>query len=99
LKRGVTREQFESEIQNPKSEIQNLIHRFPVVAGDSFFVPSGRLHALDAGAVILEVQQSSDTTYRVFDWNRVGLDGKPRQLHIPESLTSIDFNDFEPGKT
>ena len=47
--------------------------------------------------VIFEIQQNSDTTYRVFDWNRVGLDGKPRELHIPQSLASIDFQDFEPS--
>ena len=57
---------------------------------------AGRIHAIGAGNVIVEVQQNSDTTYRVFDWNRVGLDGKARQLHIEESLKSIDFSDFEP---
>jgi mannose-6-phosphate isomerase len=46
--------------------------------------------------VIFEIQQNSDTTYRVFDWNRAGLDGKPRELHVAQSLASIDFNDFEP---
>ena len=47
--------------------------------------------------MIFEIQQNSDTTYRVFDWNRVGLDGKPRELHVAQSLASIDFNDFEPA--
>src|SRR5262245_43193495 len=60
------------------------------------FLPSGRVHAIGAGLVIFEIQQNSDTTYRVFDWNRVGLDGKPRELHVEQSLASIDFNDFEP---
>ena len=60
------------------------------------FLPSGRVHALGAGLVIFEVQQNSDTTYRVFDWNRVGLDGKPRALHVEKSLASINFGDFEP---
>ncbi len=69
----------------------------PVKAGDAMFLPSGRVHAIGAGLVIFEIQQNSDTTYRVFDWNRVGLDGKPRELHVAESLASIDFNDFEPG--
>ena len=69
----------------------------PVKAGDVMFLPSGRVHAIGAGLVIFEIQQNSDTTYRVFDWNRVGLDGKPRELHVAESLASIDFNDFEPG--
>ncbi len=61
------------------------------------FLPSGRVHALGGGLVVFEIQQNSDTTYRVFDWNRLGLDGKPRQLHVPQSLASIDFNDFEPA--
>jgi mannose-6-phosphate isomerase len=68
-----------------------------VRAGDAMFLPSGRVHAIGAGLVIFEIQQNSDTTYRVFDWNRVGLDGKPRELHIAQSLASIDFNDFEPA--
>ena len=50
------------------------------------FLPSGRVHAIGAGLVIFEIQQNSDTTFRVFDWNRVGLDGKPRELHVRESL-------------
>jgi hypothetical protein len=58
------------------------------------FLPSGRVHAIGDGLVIFEIQQNSDTTYRVFDWNRVGLDGKPRELHIAQSLASIDFNDL-----
>lgn len=61
------------------------------------FLPSGRVHALGGGLVIFEIQQNSDTTYRVFDWNRVGLDGKQRELHVPQSLASIDFSDFEPS--
>jgi mannose-6-phosphate isomerase len=61
------------------------------------FLPSGRVHAIGAGLVIFEIQQNSDTTYRVFDWNRVGLDGRPRELHVEESMASIDFDDFEPG--
>ena len=54
------------------------------------------MHAIDAGNLILEIQQNSDTTYRVYDWGRVGLDGAPRQLHVEESLKSIDFKDYEP---
>ena len=60
------------------------------------FLPSGRVHAIGAGLVIFEIQQNSDTTFRVHDWNRVGLDGKPRELHIAQSLASIDFDDIEP---
>jgi mannose-6-phosphate isomerase len=94
LKRGVTRAEFEKKIQT--GEIADCFHHISVRAGDAMFLPSGRVHAIGAGLVIFEIQQNSDTTYRVFDWNRVGLDGKPRELHVAQSLASIDFNDFEP---
>ena len=95
LKRGVTREQFEDALH--RGRVADLIHRIPTRAGEAFFIPSGRIHAIGAGNVIFEVQQNSDTTYRVFDWNRLGLDGKPRALHLDESLASINFDDPEPG--
>jgi mannose-6-phosphate isomerase len=94
LKRGVTRAEFERKISD--GSVADCFHRIPVRAGDTMFLPSGRVHAIGDGLVIFEIQQNSDTTYRVFDWNRVGLDGKPRDLHIAQSLASIDFNDFEP---
>jgi len=95
LKRGVTRAQFEAALRG--GALEPLVHRVPVRRGDNLFVPSGRLHAIDAGLLILEIQQNSDTTYRVYDWGRVGLDGKPRTLHVAESLQCIDFTDFEPA--
>ena len=94
LKRGVTRADFEQKISD--GSVADCFHRIPVKAGDTMFLPSGRVHAIGDGLVIFEIQQNSDTTYRVFDWNRVGLDGKPRDLHIAQSLASIDFSDFEP---
>ena len=94
LKRGVTRAEFEQKIAD--GTVADCFHRIPVKAGDVMYLPSGRVHAIGAGLVIFEIQQNSDTTYRVFDWNRVGLDGKPRELHVAQSLASIDFNDFEP---
>jgi len=94
LKRGVTREEFERAAKN--QTLENCVHRFPVGRGDSILVHSGQIHAIDAGNLILEIQQNSDTTYRVYDWGRVGLDGKPRQMHLSESLQSIKWDDFEP---
>ena len=94
LKRGVTRAEFEKKVSD--GSIADCFHRISVKAGDTMFLPSGRVHAIGAGLVIFEIQQNSDTTYRVFDWNRVDLDGKPRELHVAPSLASIDFNDFEP---
>lgn len=94
LRRGVTRKDFEKALAD--NTLESCVHRFPVKAGDSILVESGRLHAIDGGNLILEIQQNSDTTYRVYDWGRVGLDGKPRQLHVEQSMRSIDFDDFEP---
>ncbi len=94
LKRGVTRAEFEKKISD--GSVADCFHKISVQAGDTMFLPSGRVHAIGDGLVIFEIQQNSDTTYRVFDWNRLGLDGKPRELHVAQSLASIDFNDFEP---
>lgn len=94
LKTGVTREEFERKISD--GTVADCFHRIPVRTGDTMFLPSGRVHAIGDRLVIFEIQQNSDTTYRVFDWNRVGLDGKPRELHVAQSLASIDFTDFEP---
>jgi len=95
LKNGVSRSDFESALATGK--VLHLLHRIPTQANGYIFIPGGRLHAIDAGNVLFEIQQNSDTTYRVFDWNRLGLDGKARQLHIEESLRCINFNDFEPA--
>jgi mannose-6-phosphate isomerase len=75
----------------------DLVHRVAVRPGDVFFVPSGRLHAIGAGAVLIEVQENSDTTFRLFDWNRTATPEKSRPLQIEEALRAIDFEDFEPG--
>jgi mannose-6-phosphate isomerase len=95
LRREVSRKDFERNLQS--GTVSESFHRVKVQSGNVMFLPSGRVHAIGGGLVIFEIQQNSDTTYRVHDWNRVGLDGKPRQLHISESLASIDFNDYEPG--
>jgi mannose-6-phosphate isomerase len=94
LKNGVTRADFEAAIS--AGTVAECVHAITPQTGDSIFIASGRLHAIGAGFLIHEIQQNSDTTYRVFDWNRCGLDGKPRELHVAESLASIDFDDFEP---
>lgn len=94
LKKDVSREQFQHAIQN--GTVNEVIHAISPKKGDSIFIPSGRLHAIGAGLLIYEIQQNSDTTYRVFDWNRVGLDGHPRALHVDESMRCIDFSDTEP---
>ena len=94
LRSGVTRDAFERAVAS--GTVADCFHRIAVQAGDAMFLPSGRVHAIGAGLVIFEIQQNSDTTFRVDDWNRVGLDGQPRELHVQQSLASIDFSDFEP---
>ena len=89
LKRDVSRRQFEAALK--RQELEPLIHQLTPKAGDALFVPSGRLHAIGAGLVIFEIQQNSDTTYRVYDW------GRPREIHVEQSLQCIDFRDFEPA--
>ena len=95
FKDGITRQTFEDSLST--GDIEPLLQKLSVRAGDAMFIPSGRCHAIGAGCFIIEIQQNSDTTYRVFDWNRKGLDGKPRDLHLAESLESIEFNDHSPS--
>lgn len=94
FKNGVSREEFEQSLS--EGTCAEKVHAVQPNPGESIFIPSGRLHAIGSGFLIYEIQQNSDTTYRVFDWNRVGLDGNPRDLHVEESMKSIDFNDYEP---
>lgn len=94
LRPGVGRAQFERALA--EGTVEACLNRLPVTAGDSLLVRSGTVHAIDAGNLILEIQQNSDTTYRVYDWGRMGLDGRPRQLHVRESLTSILWDQPEP---
>jgi mannose-6-phosphate isomerase len=89
LKPGTTREAMASAIEN--GTVETLLHSFEANAGDCILIPAGTVHAIGAGIVLAEFQQMSDATFRLHDWNRLGLDGKPRQLHIAESLESIDF--------
>jgi len=94
LKRGVGRKEFESGLVEGK--VADCFHRLVTEAGQAMFLPSGRVHAIGAGNVILEIQQNSDTTYRVYDWNRKDASGKARALHVKEALASIQWEDHEP---
>jgi mannose-6-phosphate isomerase len=88
---GVTREDVQRALLT--GDPTELLHRFPVRAGDAVFIPAGRIHALLPGLLALEIQQNSDTTYRLFDWHRRGLDGQPRQLHVEQALAAADWSD------
>ena len=95
LREPMTREQFKRALE--KKTVEDCVHKIRVQAGDAMFLPAGRFHAVGAGNLLVEIQQNSDTTYRVFDWNRSGNSGTPRQLHVDEALQSIDFNDAAPN--
>ena len=86
---GVTREMYQETLS--KGNLADLLNIESVVAGDVFFTPAGRVHAIGAGTVLVEIQQTSDITYRVFDWNRKNSGKEKRELHIDLALDAIDF--------
>jgi len=95
VKKGTTPELFRQAIKD--GNLEQYLHYLPVKTGDHICVPAGSLHAIMDGTLIAEIQQNSNLTYRVYDWNRVGADGKPRALHIDKSLEVINFAQVEPG--
>lgn len=84
VKREVSRGEFARRIA--ENSVEEVLKKVPVKAGESYYIPAGTLHAIGAGCLIYEVQQSSNLTYRVYDYGRMGADGKPRQLHIEDAL-------------
>lgn len=93
LKSGTTPEAFAKACRDGACD--ELLHQFEPQPGDCIFIPAGTVHALGEGLVVAEVQQASDTTYRLFDWNRVDADGKPRQLHLELGLEAVDYDKTE----
>lgn len=89
LKPGVDRQLLRDAIQ--AGEVDGVLHSLQPRPGDVIFVPAGTVHALGGGLLVAEIQQSSDTTFRLFDWNRVGPDGMPRQLHLQHALEVADY--------
>ncbi len=90
LKKGVTKELFAEAVE--KGNVAEMLAKVPVEAGQCHFLPAGTAHSIGAGLLVAEIQTPSDTTYRVFDWNRVDDTGKARELHIEEALESIHFD-------
>ncbi|MFO7973671.1 MAG: type I phosphomannose isomerase catalytic subunit [Candidatus Hydrogenedentota bacterium] len=92
----VNRETLANAIQD--GSIEQLMKRFPVKKGSTAFVAAGTVHAIGGGVVLAEIQQNSDLTYRLYDWGRVGTDGKPRELHIEKGLEAIHFGSHHGGE-
>lgn len=90
LREGVSRDDFAQALES--GNVEPLLHRFEPKAGDCILIPAGTVHAIGAGIVLAEFQQMSDATFRVFDWGRVGPDGKPRALHLAQALEATDFD-------
>jgi mannose-6-phosphate isomerase len=95
LKPGVTPDSFRQALE--AGALETYLHQLPVKAGDAVFIPAGSVHAIMDGILLAEIQQNSDTTYRVYDWNRLGADGKPRPLHVDKAIDVINFAQVEPG--
>ena len=94
FREALAKDEFERAVRAGKAA--DCVHRIHVKRGDSAFLPAGHFHGIGAGCLLVEIQQNSDTTYRLFDWNRVDEKGKPRQLHVEQALQCIDFNDVTP---
>lgn len=89
LKPGTDAATLEAAVRGGTAD--SLLVRYDLKAGDTLLVPGGLVHAIAGGSTLYEVQQSSNTTFRLYDWGRVGADGKPRQLHVSEALKAIDY--------
>ena len=94
FERPVTREEFARRIGD--GTLTEVLHKAPAKAGDVFFIPSGTLHAIGKGLVIAEIQQNSNVTYRVFDYDRKGPDGQKRPLHVEKALEVTDLRPVKP---
>lgn len=97
FKQKITRKEYKRRVAD--GTIVDALARHEVHPGDVFFIPAGRVHAICSGILLCEIQQSSDVTYRLFDYHRLGLDGQPRQLHTEEALDAIDFNLYADYRT
>lgn len=96
FKKGVKQNDYEKAVR--EGYIDKLLNFHPVKRGDAFFIPAGTIHAIGKGVMVAEIQQASDCTYRIFDWNRTDNEGMPRELHCAEALPAIHFNEPAPQK-
>ena len=87
--KSITSEEYRRRVED--GTICEVLAKHPIRMGDAFFIPAGRVHAICGGALIAEVQQSSDITYRIYDYGRMGMDGKPRELHTELAADVLDL--------
>ena len=97
LSKEITPEEYAAKVAD--NTITDVLHDYDVHAGDVFFLPAGRIHSIGKGCFIAEIQQTSDITYRIYDFGRLGLDGKPRELHTELSKAAIDYTVLPDYKT
>ena len=97
LNKEITPEEYAAKVAD--NTITDVLHDYDVHAGDVFFLPAGRIHSIGKGCFIAEIQQTSDITYRIYDFGRLGLDGKPRELHTELSKAAIDYTVLPDYKT
>lgn len=93
--RDTSREEYERRVAD--GTLGDILRKIPVKAGDSIYIPAGMVHAIGSGIVLFETQQASDLTYRMFDWNRVGADGKPRELHVQKAADVLNYSAAREG--
>ena len=97
LKKSITPEEYVERVNN--NTITDVLEDFSLQKGDVFFLPAGRIHSIGSGSFIAEIQQTSDITYRIYDFGRLGLDGKPRELHTDLAKDAIDYKVYPDYKT
>lgn len=97
LNREITPDEYVARVEN--NTITDVLHDYKVSPGDVFFLPAGRIHSIGSGSFIAEIQQTSNITYRIYDFGRLGLDGKPRELHTGLAKDAIDYTVYDDYRT
>ena len=97
FKERITKKDYSKHLES--NSLEEILNQIPVEKGDTVYIPAGRVHAIGAGIVLAEIQQTSDVTYRIYDYNRIDKDGKKRELHTDLALEAIDFNPVNEIKT
>ncbi|MBR4756236.1 MAG: class I mannose-6-phosphate isomerase [Bacteroidales bacterium] len=97
LVQEISPDEYEEKVRD--NTIMDVLASYKVHPGDVFFLPAGRIHAIGAGTFVAEIQQTSDITYRIYDYGRLGLDGKPRELHIEQAKEAIDYTVYPDYRT